>query len=94
MHVDAMSIPEYINNLKDAKKRSGRGKGGEVNAFTDNNIIQVATAAMLSTQQYPLTMDKWGALESSEQTWATWKKMFKEVEKKEKICKQATGGKD
>jgi hypothetical protein len=39
-------------------------------------------------------MDKWDALKPSEQTWVTWKKMFKEAEKKEKICKQATGGKD
>jgi hypothetical protein len=39
-------------------------------------------------------MDKWDALEPSEQTWATWKKMFKYAEKEEKIRKQATGGKD
>ena len=62
MHVDAMGIPEYINNLKDAKKCSGRGKGGKVNAFTDNDLTQMATAALLSIQQYPLIMDKWDAL--------------------------------
>ena len=49
---------------------------------------------MLSTQQYPLTMDKWDVLEPSEQTWSTWKTMFKDAEKKEKIHKQATGRKD
>ena len=49
MHVDAMGIPEYINDIEDSKKRSRCRKGGEVYAFTDNNLTQVATAAMLST---------------------------------------------
>lgn len=50
MHVDAIGILEYINDLEDAKKRSTRGKEGSLNAFIDNDLVQVATAAMLSTQ--------------------------------------------
>ena len=49
---------------------------------------------MLSTQQYTFTMDKWDVLEPCEQTWSTWKTMFKDAEKKEKIHTQATDGKD
>ena len=48
---------------------------------------------MLSTQRYTSTMDKWDALDPCKQTWPTWKTMFKDAEKKEKIRKQATGGK-
>ena len=94
MHVDAMGIPEYINDLEDAKKRSARGKGGLIDAFTDNYLMQVATAAMLKTQRYTSTMDKWDALAPHEQIWSTWKTMFKDAENKEKIRMQATGGKD
>ena len=69
-------------------------KGGLINAFSDDHLTQVATAAMLLTQQYISTMDKWDALEPREQTWSTWKTMFKDAEKKEKIRKQDTGGND
>ena len=94
MHVDAMGIPEYINDLEDAKKRSARGKGGLVDAFTDNYLMQVANVAMLKTQRYTSTMDKWDALDPRKQTWSAWNTMFKDAEKKEKICTHATGGKD
>ena len=58
-----MGIPEYINNLEDAKKCSARDKGGLINAFSNNDLMQVATAAMLSTQQYTSTIGKWDVIE-------------------------------
>ena len=69
-------------------------RGGLIDAFTDNYLMQVATAAMLKTQRYTSTMDKWDALAPHEQIWSTWKTMFKDAENKEKIRMQATGGKD
>ena len=38
MHVDMMGIPEYINDLEDARKQSAHGKGGLVNAFSDDYL--------------------------------------------------------
>ena len=56
--------------------------------------MQVTIAMMLSTKQYPLTIDKGEVLEPKLQMWPTPKTMFKTAERNKKICKQATNRKD
>jgi hypothetical protein len=92
MYEDTEGIPEYINALEDAQKRSKRA--GADDAFSDHNLIIIATSAMLSTQQYEPTNQKWEDLEEDKKTWARWKKMYKSAEAKAKVRHIATGGND
>ena len=68
MHKDAERIPEYINALEDAQKRSKRA--GANDAFSNNYLAIIATAAMLATHQYEPTNLKWEDLRDKEKTWA------------------------
>ena len=92
MHKDSEGIPEYINALEDAQRRSRRA--GDANAFSNTYLVMVATSAMLSTQQFETTNEKWEDLLPEEKTWALWKKMYKSAESKAKVRHIATGGKD
>ena len=92
MHEDAQGIPEYINALKDAQKRSARA--GSKMAFTDHDLMLVDMMVLYSTEQFPRATEKWEDMQESEKTWAAWKELYKSAEAKEKVRMQATGGKD
>ena len=92
MHEVGQGIPEYINALEDAQKRSARA--GSKMAFSDQNLMLVAIAALYSTEQFPRATEKWEDMHESEKTWAAWKKLYKAAEAKEKVRLRATGGKD
>ena len=68
MHEDAGGIPEYINALKDAQKRSARA--GASHAFTDHDLMLVAMTALYSTDQFPRATEKWEDMSESVRTWA------------------------
>ena len=71
MHEDAGGIPEYINALEDAQKRSAWA--GTRHAFTDHNLMLVAMTALYSTEQFPRATEKWEDMSESTRTWAKWK---------------------
>ena len=92
MHEDAQGIPEYINALEDAQKRSARA--GSKMAFTDTDLMLVAMTALYSTEQFPRATEKWEDMDESKKTWGAWKTLYKVAEAKEKVRIQAAGGKD
>jgi hypothetical protein len=92
MHKDTEGIPKYINALEDAQKQSKCAD--ENNVFSDHELLVVATAAMMSTQQYKPTNLKWEDLEPADKTWAKWKTMYKAAEAKAKVGFLVTDRKD
>ena len=56
MHEDAQGIPEYINALEDAQKRSARA--GSKMAFSDHDLMLVAMTALYGTDQFPCATEK------------------------------------
>ena len=64
MHEDTTGIPEYINALEDAKKRSERADSAH--AFTEHNLMLVAVRALFTTQQFPSAIEKWEDLTANE----------------------------
>ena len=92
MHVDVQGIPEYINALEDAQKRSKRAD--PENAISDHFLMVIATAAMLGSQRLPRADWKWQDLPKSDKSWARWKKLYKEEEALERVRVLATDGQD
>ena len=92
MHQDTEYIPEYINTLEDAKKRSERAD--IINTFTEHNLMLVAVWALFATQQFPRAIEKWEDFSVGGRTWAKWKDLYKTAEAREKVQMQATNGKD
>eukprot|EP00957_Ditylum_brightwellii_P000273 21416-Ditylum_brightwellii.AAC.1 len=64
MHKNTEGILEYINVLEDAQKSSKHAD--TTNAFTYHDLLIIANAAMLSTQQYECTNKKWEDLKDKE----------------------------
>lgn len=89
-HLEAEGVPEYINLLEDAQKRSKRAG----NPVTDATLVVIATNAMLTTEQFPRTNEDWEELDVADRTWLKWKDLYRAAEKKSKIKKKAAGGKD
>ena len=92
LHLEVQGIPEYINALEDAQKRSKRAD--KDNAINDHFLVVIASAAMMSSQRLPRANWKWEDLSQDERTWAKWKTLYKEEDSKEKVCILATGGQD
>uniref|UniRef100_A0A7S4JRA9 Uncharacterized protein n=1 Tax=Odontella aurita TaxID=265563 RepID=A0A7S4JRA9_9STRA len=89
-HVTAEGIPEYINALEDSQKRSARA--GQ--PITEITLVMIASNAMLTTGQFPRANDDWEELRALERTWAKWKALSRDVDKKVKIKLKAAGGSD
>ena len=53
----AKGIPEYINMIEDAQRTALCID--ETNPITDTSVLNIATAAMLSSQKYPCTTEEW-----------------------------------
>ena len=56
-HQQADGINEYINKLEDAQRTSLRID--KTNPITDTSVLNIATAAMLSSQRPPRTTEEW-----------------------------------
>jgi len=56
-HLKAKGIPEYINALEDAKKRSKRV--APCKPITDGTLLMFATNDMLSTEQFQRANETW-----------------------------------
>jgi hypothetical protein len=57
LHLEVQGIPEYINALEDAQKRSKRAEKG--NAINDHFLVVIASAAMMSSQRLSRANWKW-----------------------------------
>ena len=55
-HNKAVGVPEYINMLEDAQRTALRID--ENNPITNKSVLNIATNAMLKTQQFPCTNDE------------------------------------
>ena len=56
-HLQADGIPEYINMLEDAQRTALLID--KTNPITDTSVLNIVTAVMLSTQQFPRTTEDW-----------------------------------
>ena len=83
-------IPEYVNELEDAHKRSKIAG----NPITEDTLLLIATNAMLLTECFPQADESWDDLPNKETFWLAWKKLYKAADWKAKIKKQAVGGQD
>ena len=54
-HLEVEGIPKYINMLEDVQKQAGRA-GRKI---ADKTLLLFASTAMLTTERYPRTNDKW-----------------------------------
>ena len=54
-HQDMKGIPEYINTLEDAQKRSKRAG----NPITEDTLLLIATNTMISAERFPLADEIW-----------------------------------
>ena len=60
----------------------------------DATLVMIDTKAMLATQRFPTTNEKWEELGRSAQTWGKWKELYKKSEKQSRVKRQAAGGQD
>ena len=63
----ADGIPEYINMLEDDQRTALRID--ETNPITDTSVLNIATAAMLSSQQFPRTTEEWEDVPPVDKHW-------------------------
>ena len=66
-HQQADGITEYINMLEDAQRTALRID--ETNPITDTSVLNIATAAMLSSQQFPRTTEEWEDVPPVDKHW-------------------------
>ncbi len=69
----ADGIPEYINMLKDAQRKLARAHL----PMDERQLLAIASTAVLASQHYPRTTDKWEALAPAQKTWAIWKTKYR-----------------
>jgi hypothetical protein len=65
-------IPQYINTLEDAQKKA-TGAGMPI---ADDELVMMASAAVLAAQHFLRKVDNWEGLPSSSRTWTAWKTAF------------------
>ena len=89
-HKQAPGIPEYINMLEDAQKRSMEIDSED--PITDKTLLTIASTAMLETGQFPEVVRKWEERGNAARTWQKWKEEFRAAQVAERRRLQATGG--
>ena len=71
----AKGIPEYINMIEDAQRTALCID--ETNPITDTSVLNIATATMLSPQQFACTTEEWEDAPPVEKYWKKWKSVYK-----------------
>ena len=89
MHTEHDSIAQYIRALVEAQQKTARAGM----PITDTQLVMISTKAMLATQQFPTTNEKWEELGRSAQTRGQWKELLKnrETSKVEVSGRRRTG---
>ena len=75
MHTEHESIYQYIRALKEAQQQSERASM----PINDATLVMITTKAMLATQQFPTTNEKWEELGRYAQTRGKWKELYKKA---------------
>ena len=78
--------------LEDAQRTALRID--ETNPITDTSVLNIATAAMISSKQPPRTTEEWEDVPPVEKHWKTWKSMYKAAQGRERVRSKAGGGKN
>ena len=69
----ADGIPEYINMLEDAQRKLARAHL----PMTDDQLLAIASTAVLASQHFPRATDDWEARPRATKTWAHWKTQYR-----------------
>jgi len=72
-YVEAEGIPEYINMLEEAQRKLTRAKI----PMLDDNLLAIASTAVLASGHFPRPTDEWEALAPAAKTWAAWKTHYR-----------------
>jgi hypothetical protein len=79
-------VPEYINRLEDAQKKSSRAGL----PITDAWLAAIATMSLLAASSFPKLRHEWDGLAPTSKTWTAWKKWAlhsqKTVEREQKAA--------
>ena len=81
-------IAQYIRALEEAQQQATRASM----PITDATLAMISTKAMLASQRFPTTNDKWEELGKSSQTWGKCKELYKKAYKQLMVKRQASGG--
>ena len=74
-YADAEGIPEYINMLEEAQRKLARANL----PMSDNQLLAIASTAILASDHYPRPTDIWEALPRNLRTWTAWKAHYHEA---------------
>ena len=69
---DNPRVPEYVNRLEDAQKKSVRAKL----PIDDKWIAAIATSSLLAADSFPKQRPDWDSPPRAKKTWAAWKTTF------------------
>ena len=78
-HLKVKGIPEYINMLKDAQRKSGRAG----RTIADETLLLFARNAMLKNERFLCANDNWEERAERDKTWYQWKTAYKRSHAKE-----------
>jgi hypothetical protein len=69
----ADGIPEYIDLLKEAQCKLARANL----PMSNNQLLAIASTAVLASGHFPRPTDKWEALPRARKTWTAWKTRYR-----------------
>ena len=68
------SVADYVKELEDGQRASGRIDAST--KISDATLLLYATNAMMVSEQFPTTNDKWEELDPATKSWTEWKHMY------------------
>jgi hypothetical protein len=74
-YAEADGIPEYINMLEEAQRKLARANL----PMSDDQLLAIASTAILASDHYPRPTDAWEALPRIHRTWTAWKAHYREA---------------
>ena len=69
----AEGIPEYISMLEKAQRKLARAQL----PMSDNQLLAIASTAVLASDHFPRPTDEWEALPRHHKTWTAWKAHYR-----------------
>ena len=72
-YTDADGIPEFITMLEDAQRKLARADL----PMTDDQLLAIASTAVLASNDFPRATDDWEALPRAHKTWGAWKTHYR-----------------
>jgi hypothetical protein len=72
-YAKAEGIPEYIDMLEEAQRKSVRAKL----PISDEQLLAIAATAVLGSNHFPRPTDEWETKPVADKTWANWKRHYR-----------------